>query len=30
MLEIFLFVCIVLFIAFFFSPYELTIGEDED
>ena len=30
MLELFLIVCLVFFVAFFFSPYELTVGEDED
>jgi hypothetical protein len=23
-------ICLVVIIAFFFSPYELTVGEEED
>ncbi len=30
MLELFVVVCVLAFLAFFFSPYELTVGEDED
>lgn len=30
MLELFLIICLIVFLAFFFGPYELTVGEDED
>lgn len=30
MLELFVTVCLVILVVFFFSPYELTVGEDED
>jgi len=30
MTEIFIIACIVVIIAFFFSPYDLTIDEEED
>ncbi len=28
--ELFLIVCLLVIVAFFFSPYDLTIDEEED
>jgi len=30
MAELFIAICLIVIIAFFFSPYELTVGEEED
>lgn len=30
MAELFIGICLIVIIAFFFSPYELTVGEEED